>query len=163
MLLSFLSHSDWVLARIISWHWGVITTIPPFPVSFCFVSCGSTVFYKFRSPAKGKFLFAGLAGEKVLYVPVPEASGTATDASAYQLLPDPSTLLWHLILGIPNRTDHTQPLKSSSLLLLDFTEKATDSYFFPWGVFKLLLFTVYCCYSFLFVLLWVCWVWGGML
>lgn len=49
------------------------------------------------------------------------------DASAYQLLPDPLALPWHLKLGIPNRTEHTQPLKSSSLLLFDFTRKATNS------------------------------------
>lgn len=151
-----------MFAGIISWHRGVITTVPPFPVSFCFVSGGRAVFYKFQSAAKGKFLFAGLAGEKVLCVPVPEASGTATDASAHRLLPGPSTLLWHLVSGVPDRTDHAQPLKSSSPLRLDFAEKATDSYSFPRGVFKLLLFTVYCCYSFLFVLSRVCLVWGGM-
>lgn len=64
------------------------------------------------------------------------------DSSAYSLLPDPLALPCHLKLGIPNRTECTQPLKSSSLLLLDFTRKATNSYFFPQGVFKLFLFPV---------------------
>lgn len=51
--------------------------IPPFPISFCFVACGSAVLHKFQSAAKGKFPFVGFAGVKALDVPALGVVGTA--------------------------------------------------------------------------------------
>lgn len=144
------------MARKSSWHWERLPLLLLFPYYSAW--CDSAVIYKFQSPAKSKLPFIVLAGVQALDVPALRGQLAlpwegCQCLSSLPIGSDPLALQLHLKLSISNRLECTQPLKFSSLLLLDFTRKATNSYFFPRGVFKLLLFPVYCYYSFLFVLL----------
>lgn len=165
MLLPYLSHSDRMMARIILWHWGAITTVPPLPILFCFVACGSTVFYKFQPLAKGKFPSVGLAGVKALDVPGLGAVCTAMGRIPVLAVSSLTHWLCHVTLNWASQTGQSAPSLWNPAHFFSWTllEKLQIHIFFPKGVFKLFLFPVLLL-LFLFVCSFVvCWIWGGSL